>query len=370
MYRKSISSLIFIIIFTATFSVALVPIDAQADNGVILYADLNEDANYNGGGTITPALPASHGAWPNIAESATDEVFFSFVAEGEFASDDTISLELPAGWSLDTACVSGNTTDIDGDITPDGAWTSIGLIATYTFSGSTTTSSSNGVEFCLTLTAPAVAPDQMDAVYLTASSVNSEFGAVLLYSGDENDVTVTASVETILRFEIRNTTDTGYTNACGLGLLGLNTVATCEYRLKVYSTASGGYTVKITSDGDLRTSGSGAVADGLDIDLVTEGAGAITNSSAEAYGIAVTAGSCSYSGGTAATELGNYTDDDSPMPVDGSTVEDLYDCAGVNSPISTDLTNTALIQHRAKIDDGTSSGTYTQTMTYYVTASF
>lgn len=373
MYRKSILMLIFTLLFSMSVMVVSVPEQATAA-GVTVYADLNADPNYNGGGVITPGDPASLGAWPNIADGGSAEVFFSFQALQEFdsASNDVLKFTVPSGWSVATTCATaGNTTDSDGDTSDDGDWTTVvGQVATFEFDGTTSSAATNGIEVCLTLTAPADQADEMEAVYMQAASTNNETGAALIYGGDENDVNVYASVGVTLTFEIRNGADSAHTNECDLGLLAEDDVATCDYRLKVTTNASDGYTVKLSTDGDLRSSGSGDVSDSSDIDLITDESNPITNASPEAYGVALNAGSCTFDGGTA-TELGDYAVNDTALPVDPTAAaEDVYSCAGANNPSGTDTTNTALMEHRAKSDADTSAGDYSQTVSYFVIADF
>lgn len=371
MYRKSILMLIFTLLFSMSVMVVSVPEQATAA-GVTMYADLNPDPNYNGGGTITPEDPASLGAWPNIADGGgSDEVFFSFVADKKFESGDELEFEVPSGWNVATTCATaGNTTDSDGDGTDDGDWTTVnGQVATYVFDAATTTATTDGIEVCLTLTRPGDQPDQMEAVYMQATSSGSETGAALIYGGDENDVNVYASVGVTLTLEIRESDDSTGTNECNLGLLTDNNVSTCDYRVKVTTNASNGYTVKLATDGDLRRGGSGDVDDGDDIDLIPDESNPITTASDEAYGVALNAGSCTFDGGTA-TELGDYAVNDTALPVLPASVDDVYSCAGPNNPSATDQTNTALVEHRAIIDANTSGGDYSQTVSYFVIADY
>jgi hypothetical protein len=165
-----------------------------------------------------------------------------------------------------------------------------------------------------------------------------------------------------LSFAIRNTSDTSDTNACNLGVLDTTTVDTCGYRLKPSTNSSSGYTVQIDSDGDLRKSGSGDVADDLDIDLIVENN--TVSAGTEGYGIALNGGSAT---GGNITESGDFNDDDTPIPF---TNTDIYTSDGPNAPSATDTTNTALVTHRASVDSDTETGNYSHTVTYYVSASF
>lgn len=359
MYRKSILMLIFALLMSMSY-VVVAPQVADSAHGVTMYADLVAD-----GGTNDPSVVSTR---PEIAASATDEVYFGYVAEDESATAETAVLTFPSGWTIATTCTSP-TTDADGDGTGDGAGVVSSNVYTYTFTTLTTTASTNGLEFCVVVTAPGTATNA--PVYLDGVATGeAEFGATLLYIEDANDVTVTASVETTLVFEIREDDDTGLRNYCALGTLTGSTVATCGYRLHVETTASSGYNVRFKTDGDLRKSGTGDVNDSENIDRITDGVGTITTASPEAYGVAVTGGNCTYNGG-AGTEEGIYTTDDSPLPAFATGETALFTCDGPNLPAYAGSTaETVLMEHRAKSDDGTGSGTYQQVVTYYVIANF
>lgn len=351
--------LIVALIFSMSY-VVVSPTVANASHGVTMYADLVADGGTNNPSTVTTR--------PEIAASATDEVFFGYVAEDESATNETVELTFPTGWTIATNCATP-TTDADGDTTADGAGVVAGNVYTYTFTTLTTAASTTGLEFCVVVTAPATATNA--PVYLDSMATGeAEFGATLLYIEDANDVNVTASVEITLVFEIREGDDTGLINYCSLGTLTGSSVATCDYRLHVETTASSGYNIRFKTDGDLRKSGSGDVADPENIDRITDGLGTITTASAESYGVAVTGGNCTYNS-AAGTEAGIYTTDDSPLPAFATGETALFSCGGPNIPTyAGDTTNTVLMEHRAKSDDGTGSGTYQQIVTYYVIANF
>lgn len=209
-------------------------------------------------------------------------------------------------------------------------------------------------------------PATAQSVSFAVTTSVGDYGAALQYVGNDNDVTVTASVQPTLAFNIRNSADDADTNTCALGALTLAAYNDCAYRLKVSTNAQGGYTVQVTTDGDLRRSGSGDVADNLDIDPIAEN-GTIT-AGTEGYGILFDGGAITSSGaGGTVTESGDFADDDTPLPL---VATDLYVASSSNNPGATDTTNTALVTHRAAIDANTNTGFYQQLVTYTVTASF
>ena len=301
--------------------------------------------------TLTPSTMS--------AASATD-ITISYVSTAQYASTNTVSIVAPAGVTL-AACASP-VTDSDSDATPDGSGSVASQTYTYTYSAPTTAAMTTGVHFCIKMTAAAGNYGITFTDSKTVSS-NNDYGGALIYVGSANVVTVTASVSPALAFAIRNSTDTGTTNTCALGLLTLTAVNTCAYRLKVTTNSASGYTIQINSDGDLRRSGSGDVADNLDIDRTTSGVAVASGT--EGYGIAITAGS--NTGGSVTRQTG-FTVDDSQLPI--STPTNFIVGAGTNNPGGTDTTNTVLITHRAAMDGDTNTGNYSQLVTYTVSATF
>lgn len=226
---------------------------------------------------------------------------------------------------------------------------------TITLTTSGTLDTTNGFAITIGNTNKLVAPGTAGNYTFSVTTSAGDYGAVLQYVGDDNDVTVTATVTPVLTFAIRTSDDTGDTNVCNLGTLTLTAVNTCAYRLKIGTNSASGYTVQITSDAGLDSGAN-------DINAVAENATVTAGN--EQYGIALNAGSTT--GGTI-TESGDFNDDDTPIP---TVSTNLYTSNGTNQPASTDTTNTALVTHRVAINAGTSTGNYQQIVTYYVSASF
>lgn len=305
------------------------------------------------------AVTVSSPADGEFAASTDQDVTFGYVTSSEYAAADVITVTITPAVASAVANCAAPTVDADGDTTDDGAFGSFTTSgATYTFTDPTTDASTTGVDLCLNFQ-----NDTATGIYSIAfTDTNGDYGATLIYVGDDNDVTVTANVAPTLSLAIRNDADTADTNVCALGTLTTTTVEDCAYRIKVSTNSTSGYTVTIDSDGDLRLSGSGDVADNLDIDPIAEN-GTIA-SGTEGYGIvfnggAATAGSI--------TESGDFNDDDTPIPMTATT---LFTSDGPNAPTATDTTNTALVTHEAAIDASTSAGSYTQIVTYLASASF
>lgn len=290
-------------------------------------------------------------------------VTFDYTASAtEFAALDEITVTVtPALAGALTGCAPA-TLDADGDSTADGSFggfTTTG--ATYTFSAATTTASTGGVDLCLNFPASTTTGNYSIAV---TDSNDGDFGSTMVYVGDDNDVNVSAVVQPTLAFAIRNNVDTLDTNECDLGVLTLTAVNTCDYRLNVATNADGGYDVSVTSDGDLSKNGVGDVLDIDDIDPIAEDS--TVTAGTEGYGIAFVGGSAT---GGVITESGDFNDDDTPIPFGSTPV--LYNSAGQNNPNPAgDITNTALVTHRAAIDAATATGNYNQIVTYTVLATF
>jgi hypothetical protein len=305
--------------------------------------------------TLTPSA---------LSASTATDVTLTYVASVNYAATNTVSVAVPVGVTL--ANCAAPTTDADTDATPDGSSAVLGQVYTYTFSAPTTTAATTGVSFCINLSA---ATGNYDVSFTDSKTIstNNDFGAALLYVGSANVVNVTAQVQPALAFVIRNSADSGNTNVCALGTLSLTAVNTCSYRLKVTTNSASGYTVQVNTDGDLRRTGSGDVADNADIDIIADN-GTIT-SGTEGYGIGLVGGSITGGTLTEATTAGfTFQTDASPLPINAATT--MITTNGTNNPGSTDTTNTSLVTHSAAMDGDTTTGNYSQLVTYTVSASF
>lgn len=330
----------------------LAPMTANAA-GVTIYADLTEDTNYNGGGTITPATVTTEA---EIAVSTTDEVFISWQSDSDYANGDVITIVPPSGWTFANTCGTP-TTDADGDDTGDGAGAINGSNYDYTFTGATTTGASNGVEFCINVTTDASVGNEV--VTMSDDRAAPDTGAVVVYNGDDNDIAVTGSVITTLFFALRNTADDGDTNACALGTLQSSSVSTCAYRVAVSTAAESGVDVYV--DDTSSNAGLTANAGANNIDVVIEGD--TVTAGDEEYGIAVTGATV---GGTMA-ESGDFDDDDTSIP---TSKTEILNTTGVFQYTQGNTATSTLVTHRASIDANTVAGSYTQTVSYYVTANY
>lgn len=190
-------------------------------------------------------------------------------------------------------------------------------------------------------------------------------GLVSVYLGVLSaDVTVTATVDPAISFSLSSTT-------CAISPTP-DEVTGCSYDIAVSTNATSGYTIYISSDGDL-TDGAHAMSNVLeDADQGSGygygyGGGSSTTilPGFEGYGIAVTGATSGASFGTSYIEEGDFSDDITPIPTASTPL------FSVNTPTfavsGTDLTT---ITHYLGISDVTPAGSYTQQVTYTVVGHF
>jgi hypothetical protein len=349
LFKKKGSALI-------AFSVLVAPL-------VILFTNTASAA-----GVSVSLSPAS------IDSTTSNELTISYTSSGEYASSDTVSIVFnPALDSAVSACASP-TDDVDGDATTDGSFGSYTTTgATYTFSDATTTASSGGADYCLTI--PSGVSQGSFSVSFT--DANGDFGAALMYVNDDNDVTVTAEVVPTLSFNIRDASDSSDTNTCDLGTVDTTTAPNtdttddgageCFYALAIGTNASSGFQAQITADGAL-DNGAASITDAAEDDSI--GAGT------EAYGlINITAAQTGRNGGTGdydqtITEDGNFADDADYTPVPTSPTNFISYTDGIQYVAGTDATDVTLVGHGITVGAGTPAGTYNQVVTYTVTVTF
>lgn len=285
----------------------------------------------------------------NIAASTATDTTYNWTSSDytDFSDSDEIIFTIKDSSNSNiagspSACASADT-DFDNDAGADGAFTFAAATATYTFSDVTevTAGTANLCFKVPSLTADIYTVIMSDNDGSGDNVVPGDFGAVLLYVGDDNDVYVTGDVAISLQMSLS-------ANVCDLGSITESAVATCNYTVTLGSTASSGIETKITSDGDL-TSGSNTIT------AVVEDATVTASNDTEQYGIAVTA-----AGNT--TESGDFNDDDTPIPTSPTNI---FTQSG---PVPTAEAST--ITHRATSANATEAGHYVQWVTYTTVATF
>ena len=342
--RNLIKFMLFVMVFTMSLGV-MTPVSA-ADLAINVGAGSTTD-NFDN------TYPVEDQSAAEVAGGGPTEVHIQYAATGEFGIGDTVTIVASAGVTIANTCATP-TTDADADTTADGAGVIAAQVYTYTFTAATTAGTTS-VAFCLNVT-----HGTAGNFSFLVGDANGDSGSGMLYVDNDNDVTVTATVEgEELEFIIRNNTDTADTNVCALGTLTTSAVSTCSYRLKVRTTATEGYTIHWTSDGGLDSSGTATI----DAIAVSTAVAAGT----EGYGVQFYPGAVTDGGACTAQGIWGAGFED---PV-STTPQTLNSCANANLVTSAaDLTNTALVDHKAAIGAGTPQGTYDQVVTYYVTANF
>lgn len=210
---------------------------------------------------------------------------------------------------------------------------------------------------------------------LTTNEGDSDAGVI--YVSDDNDVNVSATVAPTLSFNIRNMGDTADTNVCDFGTVSTSTgvpdgdssvdagLGECGYTLAVATNATSGADVQIVADADM-TNGTS--------DLTNIVADSDFTPGDELYGIdfvkaAIDTNGVRVSRGIDYDVLDKASIDGVPVPTGPaedfiSTGEPFVYTAGINAD---DVT---AVVHGLTISSATPAGTYTQQVTYTVTATF
>lgn len=312
---------------------------------------------------------------PNsIATSTATDVTITYVTSAsEYAAGNTINFAFDPTLANAVANCTAADTDADNDTTADGSFTTLSTTAAvYTFTAATTTASTTGVSLCLSFNTTQAS----QSIAFTDNGNDGDFGAVLLYVGDDNDVNVTANIAPTLSFNIRTLADDADVNVCDLGTVNTmtatpngdavdNGAGECGYGLAVGTNAQGGFQVQIASDGPLNNASASI------LDIAEDGA---ITSGIEAYGLDfIQAAQTGRNAGTGAydvtiTEDGNFADDDTPVPQAATNFVSYTD--GIRYVAGTDATDLTLVLHGIGVGSGTPSGYYDQLVTYTVTATF
>ncbi len=185
-------------------------------------------------------------------------------------------------------------------------------------------------------------------------------------TADDDQVTVSATVNALMAFAIRDSGDTADTNVCSLGTLSTAAVSTCSYRLKVGTNTSSGFQIGLWADDQLNQA-----TITIDINDITENSTVATG--IEGHGITVAPPTSAGTVGTATTwtEQSPFDDDDTPIPVAEANMDVMFASNGtqdVDMGGAGNTTGTTLITHRAAISTATQAGSYDQVVTYSVSS--
>ena len=303
---------------------------------------------------VTPTIT------PQVANVSTaGSISFAYTTTSTMAIGSRIFLTFPNTYTgtLSTANTTVNT------VAPSTLTNSVGAsttTATITLANSVTSGSVLTVAMS-SLTTPATAGNY---TFVFTSSVG-DLGGNFQYVGQANVVNVTASVPVSLSFVIRDSGDTTNTNVCDLGTASTLSISSCSYRLKIATNAKNGYLVSFLN--------SGAFTDGSynATDAAVGAAGTTPVAGTENYGVNITPGSITGSGGTMTLATAFGTVAGNIVKYNTTTNTTILTANKPNSPAaSADTTNTALVTHRLAVSSSTPAGNYTQSVTYFVSPSF
>jgi hypothetical protein len=303
---------------------------------------------------------------PASSSSSPQNVDIHWTGSGVYVTGTTIVITTNPVFTSITTGTGSFTIDIDGNGSANGVLTATSTnSATFTVTTSTVSASTT---LSLLFAFSATAQNYSISVF---TSNPADFGSALFYANGGNLVNVTANVPATLAFSIRNAADAANTNSCALGTLTTAATSTCDYRLRVETNASNGFTATIVGNHDL-ASGSATMTSATD--------NGNANAGTEGYGISSLTGATAggRNGGTGAfdqpvTESSvvgtTFATDISPVPTTSAVTIISYPASfSVSSTPS--LTGTSLVTHYANISGGTPAGNYSQTVTYIVTASY
>jgi uncharacterized delta-60 repeat protein len=300
----------------------------------------------------------------NGLESVAQEVDVTYTSGGGFVNGDVIQLTWDAGITL--ANCTTPTTDADGDLTNDGSSSVVGQTYTYTYSGNATSS----VDLCMSV-------QGLSGNYaVTLNDDNGSFSSALYYiNPDGGDVNVIANIAPTLSFNIRNIDDSADLNVCNFGDVSTSTPVPntngtvdsgeCGYSLAVGTNSSTGFTMQMSSNGAL-TNGVSNINNVLNNGTWSAGE--------EAYGIAQVivgqTGRDPLSGDydQSLTREGNFLTDTTPVPTTATDFVTYTD--GVQYEAGNLDTDVTKVIHGLVVGAGTPAGSYSQVVTYTVTASF
>ncbi len=332
---------------------------------VVLYGDLSADGGF-------PVTPGTITSAPDVALGSTNtDIYFSFTPSAEYGAGDTVTF-LFDGFTAGTLATCAATTsdadlDLSNDVSGTVSFTTIGTspAATFTMIAATTGAVANGVEFCVRASSvPATAGNYSVSYWDEKSAAENDYGATLVYVGEDNDVLIEAVVssglalaiklpDTVTTLDTVGVSDTDDASACvslsgtdgtsGMGVIDSSTIGECSYRIAGGTNNASGMNITVLADTYL-TSGSHDITEtGSDVSAGTE------NYTFQASG-------------TGLTIAGTYnTQEPVPSTDDGDVETQIFN---TTAPIDvTTETDWMTLTHRLGISTSTPSGAYSSTLT-------
>ena len=326
--------------------------------------------------TVTPS---------SQAVSTTANITLNFVPATGMVNGSTITVRFPVTYTGGAALTNGDIAvtkvgDANYTSAVSSNFTGTGFLITLTTAG--TLDTTNDFEIVIGNANQLTTPSDAGNYTLNIVTSAGDYGAVLQYVGNANQVLVTALVPTALTFTIRNSADTADLppgtspgpRICDMGELIIDTTPAgpatnaCQYRLRIGTNAVGGFTAQYSSNSaDTTGGGFERLAASTTVNIANQPGGNIGDplSTNTGYGVQLTPGTSISRGTTFGAITGNF------FTVTADTATTMIYSAGPVAPAtSPDLTGTSLLTHGARINIGQATGNYSHTITYTVTATF
>jgi len=283
-----------------------------------------------------------------LEKSTVSNHTITFTTPSGVDAGETITVTMPSGFTIGSVDytdidVKDDAVELTLGAAPSGTtWGAAftGQVLTIT-SGTGTIAGSSVIEIQIGTNADG--GDQQIANHATAATYTisiagtfGDTGSLAIVIVDDDNVTITATVSSTLTFTIND-------NAVSLGTLSTGSVSTDTTNFDVSTNGTGGYSVTILDDGNLRS--------GTD-DINDVGDGTVTAGSEE-YGV-----STSKAGQTITATSGNAA---------SALTTSAQSCASAAAPASSD--NTVLTFH-ASISGSTPAGSYQHITTLVATGNF
>ena len=169
-----------------------------------------------------------------------------------------------------------------------------------------------------------------------------------------------------LALAVRNAADTAaYGLLCNYGDVLTTTTYSCQYRLKVTTSARSGYSLQSTTSGNL-AEGSKIITSAAPGGGGSGGTNVVAGN--EVYGVTLTGGACT--NGTVTVPIAFDAGAVNAVAFNHTSATTIISCNGPNVPATTDLANTSLVDHKLAISGNTPAGIYSQSITWTVVPNY
>lgn len=312
-----------------------------------------------GGVSVTVSTP-SNGEIDSANSSGFATTTIAWTSSAHYLTGATVQVILsPVPSSTVVTQCTPATTDIGSGTATFGSASSSGAV--WTMTGDATT---DNVTICMRVpvtNAGSLLSSRNFSEAIVTSGATVDYGAAMFYINGGNDVDITATVPATLSFMITSPSDiTTERHTCNLGILSMQGVSSCQYRLKIQTNASGGFAGSFKANHRLATTNYATMTDVADLH-VTAGV--------EEYGINLT--TSSYGGRNTGGSFDLPATAWHPIANDYAVPTTLTGFVSSTYPFYvTSSGATQLVTHKASISASTVVGIYTQKVTYYVSGHF